>query len=200
LKGFAVLAEEGGVKTGNLREWVFRFDLGDNFHVFNELGTRFRFGTRRVLEEDSRMSQPEILQGNTGACMPIVFKNAPRPKPLSPKPLSVSRALAHDARNALASLQVYSELLAEPGILAAGREHYAQELGTIVAISLRMIEKLAVAAEANRRLPSALRRAGGRVDSRRRVKAGIVTNDTYQNSNFSELPADANEARCLECR
>ena len=82
--------------------------------------------------------------------MPIVFKNAPQPKHLSPQPLSVSRMLAHDARNALASLQVYSELLAEPGVLAAGREHYAQELGTIIESSLQMIEKLAVAVEAGK--------------------------------------------------
>jgi hypothetical protein len=124
--------------------------------------------------------------------MPTVLENAPRTKHLSR-----SRALAHDARNVLASLQVYSELLAQPGVLMEGREHYARELGMIVESSMRVIEKLAAALEAGKRSPSAVRRANAGKDSGRQ---GIVTNDTYQNSNFSELFADANEVRCIECR
>lgn len=127
--------------------------------------------------------------------MPIVFEDGSRAKQISK-----SRVLAHDARNILASLQVYSELLAEPGVLAAGREHYAHELGVIVERSLRVIEKLAGAVEADKRLPVALKRTGSRKTSGGQAKAGIVTNDTYQNSNFSELLADANEVRCIECR
>jgi hypothetical protein len=123
--------------------------------------------------------------------MPIVLENAPRPKQISPKPLSVNGMLAHDARNALASLQVYSELLAEPGVLAAGREHYAQELGTIIESSLQMIEKLAVAVEAGKLSSSITKHAIGGKDSNKWVGARIevaisVTNDTYRNSNFSK--------------
>jgi hypothetical protein len=205
LREFAVLAEESGFKTGNLGERVSRFDFGDNFHFPNELGGQFRFGTRRVLEEDNRTPHPEFLQGNTGACMPIVLENAPRPKQISPKPLSMNQALAHDARNALASLQVYSELLAQPGVLAVGREHYARELGVIVETSLRLIEKLTVAAEIRKPSSPIAKDANYGKDSSKRAGSQIevaisVTNDTYPNSNFSELSADANEARCLECR
>jgi hypothetical protein len=56
-----VLAEESGFKTGNLSERVSRFDFGDNFHFPNELEVQFRFGTRRVLEEDNRTPQPEFM-------------------------------------------------------------------------------------------------------------------------------------------
>jgi signal transduction histidine kinase len=51
-------------------------------------------------------------------------------------------ALIHDARNMVTAMELYCDLLAEPGVLAAGFGHYAQELRTVSASSRRMLEKL----------------------------------------------------------
>lgn len=134
--------------------------------------------------------------------MSIVFENASRAHRFS-----ADRLLTHDVRNVFASLQVYSELLSEPGILAAGREHYAGELGVIVERSLRLMEKLEAGAEATGAeemaaeekiaplsLPVQPAGSSGEPDGET-----PVTNGTYPISNFSELLADANEVRCLQC-
>ncbi len=51
-------------------------------------------------------------------------------------------AVAHDARNMAAALGVYCDLLADPGVLAAGFSHYADDLGLVAAASRRLVEKL----------------------------------------------------------
>jgi signal transduction histidine kinase len=51
--------------------------------------------------------------------------------------------LAHDARNLLATLQLYCDLLAEPGVLAEGREYFAAELRMVTAASSGLVEQLA---------------------------------------------------------
>lgn len=51
--------------------------------------------------------------------------------------------LAHDARNVLAALRLYSELLAEPGVLTVEHRHYAAELHAIATASTGLVEQLA---------------------------------------------------------
>jgi signal transduction histidine kinase len=51
--------------------------------------------------------------------------------------------VAHDARNVLASLRLYCDLLAEPGIFVPGREHFAAELCAVAAAGSRLVEQLA---------------------------------------------------------
>ena len=51
--------------------------------------------------------------------------------------------LAHDARNVLSALKLYCGLLAEPGVLTCGHDHYAQELQAITETASRLVERLA---------------------------------------------------------
>lgn len=51
--------------------------------------------------------------------------------------------VAHDARNVMAALRLYSELLAGPGVLTAEHRHYATELDAIATTGCGLIEKLA---------------------------------------------------------
>ncbi|HEU5351638.1 MAG TPA: ATP-binding protein [Terracidiphilus sp.] len=51
-------------------------------------------------------------------------------------------ALAHEARNMGTALGLYCELLAEPGVLSPGFQHYARELKTVAAASRRLMENL----------------------------------------------------------
>ena len=50
--------------------------------------------------------------------------------------------LAHDARNMVTALELYCDLLSEPGVLAAGSLHYASELKLVASASRRLVEKL----------------------------------------------------------
>jgi signal transduction histidine kinase len=50
--------------------------------------------------------------------------------------------VAHDARNVVAALSLYCDLVAEPGVLGEGYGHYAGELGLLAAASRRLVEKL----------------------------------------------------------
>lgn len=51
-------------------------------------------------------------------------------------------AVAHDARNMVSALGLYCDLLGEPGVLASGFSHYADELRLVTAASRRLVEKL----------------------------------------------------------
>src|SRR5271168_177760 len=51
--------------------------------------------------------------------------------------------LAHDARNMCTALELYCELLDEPGVLAPRFRHYGSELRLVVAASRRLVDKLA---------------------------------------------------------
>lgn len=53
-------------------------------------------------------------------------------------------ALAHDARNMLLALDLYCDLLDEPGVLCAPFRHYAGELRLVAGASRRLVEKLAL--------------------------------------------------------
>ena len=59
--------------------------------------------------------------------------------------------LAHDTRNLLSALRLYCELLAEPGVLAAGNSHYAQELVAISDTASKLVERLSAPRRAGRR-------------------------------------------------
>ena len=52
-------------------------------------------------------------------------------------------SVAHDARNVVAALQLYSDLLAEPGVLGEKHRHFASDLQTIVATSSGLVQRLA---------------------------------------------------------
>lgn len=56
-------------------------------------------------------------------------------------PESMDR-LAHDARNVLSGLMLYSELLATPGVLNPAHGHYARELETITGTAAWLLEKI----------------------------------------------------------
>ncbi|MDR3753078.1 MAG: ATP-binding protein [Terracidiphilus sp.] len=56
--------------------------------------------------------------------------------------------VAHDARNMVAALGLYCDLLEEPGVLATAFTHYAHELRLVAAASRRLVEKL-VSLDAN---------------------------------------------------
>jgi signal transduction histidine kinase len=52
--------------------------------------------------------------------------------------------LAHDARNMVMALELYCDLLEEPGVLSIACRHYAAELRLVSASSRRLVEKLAL--------------------------------------------------------
>jgi signal transduction histidine kinase len=70
----------------------------------------------------------------------IAGKNATRKNSTGKEPLA---AIAHDTRNVVAALRLYCDLLAEPGVLSEGHQHYAAELQAIAAASSGLVEQLA---------------------------------------------------------
>ena len=50
--------------------------------------------------------------------------------------------VAHDARNMVTALELYSDLLGEPGVLSPDFAHYAGELKLVASASRRLVEKL----------------------------------------------------------
>jgi len=52
--------------------------------------------------------------------------------------------VAHDARNMVSALDLYCDLLQEPGVLAAPFAHYGEELRLVAAASRQLIDKLMV--------------------------------------------------------
>lgn len=62
--------------------------------------------------------------------------------------------LLHDARNVMSALQLYCDLLAEPGVLAEGCQHFAADLRMLVATSSRFIESLTLRDSSSREISS----------------------------------------------
>ncbi len=59
--------------------------------------------------------------------------------------LSTAHSLAglvHDARNMVAAMDLYCDLLGEPGVLSAPFQHYASELRLVGRASRMLLEKL----------------------------------------------------------
>ena len=50
--------------------------------------------------------------------------------------------IAHDARNMVTALELYCDLLQQPGVLAEPFVHYGGELRLVSAASRRLVEKL----------------------------------------------------------
>ncbi|MFP5276518.1 MAG: sensor histidine kinase [Acidobacteriota bacterium] len=63
-------------------------------------------------------------------------------------------AVAHDARNMVTALELYCDLLEEPGVLAEGFAHYGGELRLVAAASRRLVEKLMALENAGATQPS----------------------------------------------
>jgi len=69
-----------------------------------------------------------------------LFDGAKEPtKAAAKEPLA---AIAHDARNVVAALRLYCDLLAEPGVLSEGAQHFAAELRAVATASTDLVEKL----------------------------------------------------------
>jgi signal transduction histidine kinase len=80
---------------------------------------------------------------------PIQSRPSPNPA-ANQKPSESLERLAHDARNVLSGLMLYSELLAMPGVLNPPHGHYAGELDGIARTATRILEKIvAVSAPKN---------------------------------------------------
>ena len=62
--------------------------------------------------------------------------------------LSPLAALAHDARNVMGALQLYSELVAEPGVLSEKFSHYADEVQAITEAGSRLLQQISRLADA----------------------------------------------------
>jgi len=58
------------------------------------------------------------------------------------QPGCTAAELAHDARNMVTALELYCDLLGEPGVLAPESGHYASELKLVASASRRLVEKL----------------------------------------------------------
>jgi len=58
------------------------------------------------------------------------------------------RSLVHDARNMVASIDLYCDLLDEPDVVAPPYRHYSRELRLVAETSRRLLEKLAIFSEA----------------------------------------------------
>jgi signal transduction histidine kinase len=59
-----------------------------------------------------------------------------------PGPEESLAEVAHDARNMVAALSLYCEMLEEPGVLAFPFAHYCSELRLVTAASRRLVERL----------------------------------------------------------
>jgi signal transduction histidine kinase len=59
------------------------------------------------------------------------------------RPVETLSSLIHDARNMVAAMDLYCDLLEEPGVLSASFRHYAGELRLVGGASRRLLEKLA---------------------------------------------------------
>jgi signal transduction histidine kinase len=78
--------------------------------------------------------------------------------------------LAHDARNMVTALELYCELLDEPGVLAPRFRHYGDELRLVVAASRRLVDKLAALDPADGVTPAWAASAGSAMT----IRAGPV--------------------------
>lgn len=74
--------------------------------------------------------------------MPLTGLQIPSPQTASTSASDAFSALAHDARNMLAALDLYCDLLGEPGVLSPDHHHYSSELKMIAASSRRLVEKM----------------------------------------------------------
>jgi signal transduction histidine kinase len=77
--------------------------------------------------------------------LPFDIASLRRPVPVvatAPPVVSERDALAHDARNAMASLELLADLLAEPGVLAPEFQRYVQDLRAVKGTAAILIGRL----------------------------------------------------------
>lgn len=103
---------------------------------------------------------PHINRGASAGAGPFSKPDSTTESVIAPTSLLAESldCLAHDARNVLSSLMLYSGLLAVPGVLHEQHSHYAQELEGIARSSAQILEKIVSAIEgrgANPRAPEA---------------------------------------------
>src|SRR6185437_10432978 len=91
--------------------------------------------------------------------------------------------VAHDARNVVAALSLYCDLVAEPGVLGEGYGHYAGELRLLAAASRRLVEKLTL-------MDASQNFAAGEVKDLLEMRLPSNTNPERAESPAGRLPGD----------
>ncbi len=86
---------------------------------------QFNLGPDQIPHDISMLRRP----------MPVGVQGAPR--------LEEGDGLAHDARNLVSSLELFSGLLAEPGVLSAEYQHYASDLKSLTGPLGSLVEQMA---------------------------------------------------------
>jgi signal transduction histidine kinase len=95
------------------------------------------------------MHDPQLETHHSSQAPPALLRLRPSlPTPLRTLDRETSALgevpeLAHDARNLISALDLYCELLASPGVLAPGFQHYAEDLRRVALSGARLIEALA---------------------------------------------------------
>lgn len=84
--------------------------------------------------------------------------------------------LAHDARNMVAALDLYCDLLDQPGVLGPAFAHYAGELRLVAAASRKLVEKLVMLEGAGPQQLSLLRNGA--------KSNGVKSNGVWSNGNW----------------
>jgi signal transduction histidine kinase len=72
---------------------------------------------------------------------PTAVETMPAPR------INELEGLAHDARNLLTSLELFSGLLAEPGVLGEGHEHFAGDIKSLAIPLAVLVERMAIASQ-----------------------------------------------------
>ncbi len=101
--------------------------------------------------------------------------------------------VAHDARNMVGALDLYCDLLDQPGVLGAAFAHYSGELRLIAAASRKLVEKLVAFEDAGQRQPFAWRSG-----ERRRGENGAGGERSFQPAAIHPLPAAGLSTSFLE--
>ncbi len=92
--------------------------------------------------------------------------------------------VAHDARNMVAALDLYCDLLDQPGVLGAAFAHYSGELRLVAAASRKLVEKLVAFEGAGRRQLSPWRSG-----EQRNGESGDCGERSFRSAAIHPLPA-----------
>jgi signal transduction histidine kinase len=121
----------------NRIRWIFaRAELG-RLNEFEGRNTGADEWQERMNSEMEDTKQPTF-----GARTPIGEKAPLQAMNLQPIAGANLAEVAHEARNMVAALGLYCDLLEEPGVLAATHRHYGAELQLVAAASRRLVDRL----------------------------------------------------------
>jgi signal transduction histidine kinase len=95
--------------------------------------------------------------------------------------------VAHDARNMVTALELYCDLLQEPGVLATSYVHYGNELRLVSAASRRLVEKLTTLDP--QRIPAAGSTPAGLVEPAKGPQGGKLAERSRQAQRWDLMPA-----------